>query len=286
MQASSPPLPSSAPAPEPLATSSSTLPVEHLSPHDIVTYFRCPHEMELHRAQHLSWRTGQPVAARTPLGTPPSLHSPLGPPPGESSNAMQGRLIVSIHDQLVYEDPDETGIPALFPSEQNHAKAFLRDHGPTLMDNSWGLSGRPDLVVRRGDGSYYPVEFKETHLWEGYHEAHGRFFDILQVIAECRLVEATWGAAPRAGVVYYGDTEGSGERQGTVEVPYGEPQRAWLQRAMTLIRADRIRAPVPAERNCNHCEPNRDGLCKYAQAGFSTSHRNEPEEPTHRRRFY
>lgn len=226
------------------------------------------------------------MAPRTPMGTPVAAHSPLGPPPGESSRAIPGRLLVGPHDQLVYEDPDEPGLPMLFAPEQNHARAFLRDRGPTLMDNSWGLSGRPDFVVRKGDGGIYPVEFKETHLWEGYQEAHGRFFDLLQVIAECRLVEATWGTAPRLGIVYYGDTEGSGGREGTVEVPYGDAQRAWLLQALALIRADRVRAPVPAERNCNHCEPNRDGLCHYAKAGFSTSHPNEPEAPSHRRRFY
>lgn len=270
----------------PAASPSSSAPAEHLSPHDIVTYFRCPHEMELHRAQHLSWRSGQAVQPLTPNATPPASHSPLPPPPGESSQAQPGRLIIGPHDLLLYEDPDESGLPILFPPEQSHVHAFLRQHGATLMDTAWGLSGRPDLVVRRGDGQLYPVEFKETHLWEGYQEHHGRFFDVLQVIAECRLVEAVWGSAPRFGVVYYGDTQGGGEREGYVEVPYGVPQREWLQAAMTIIRADRIRAPVPAERNCGHCEPNRDGLCRYASLGFEQHHPNERAEPFQRRRFY
>ena len=285
MQASNATVPSSLTIPAvPAATPAPA--VEHLSPHDIVTYFRCPHEMELHRAQHLSWRTGQAVLPLTPTGTPPSGHSPLTAPPGESANAQPGRLIIGVHDLLLYQDPDESGLPILFPPEQSHAHAFVRQHGATLMDPSWGLSGRPDLVVRRGDGQVFPVEYKETHLWEGYHEAHGRFFDVLQAIAECRLVEAVWGAAPRFGVVYYGDAAGGGEREGWIEVPYGAPQRDWLQAAMTLIRADRIRAAVPAERNCEHCEPNRDGLCRYACGSFDQHHRNERPEPFARRRFY
>ena len=276
-------------APTTLATSPPPGPivaVEHLSPHDLVTYYRCPHEMELHRAQHLSWRTGQLMVPLTPSGTTPGAHSPLPPPPGETSQAQPGRLIVGPHDRLLYQDPDESGLPILFPPEQSHAHSFVRQHGSTLMDRDWGLSGRPDLVVRRGDGQLFPVEYKETHLWEGYMEHHGRFFDILQVIAECRLVETTWGSAPRFGVVYYGDSAGGGEREGYVEVPYGDAQRNWLQRSLAQIRADRIRAPVPADRNCQHCEPNRDGLCRYACGGFDQHRPNERDEPFHRRRFY
>ncbi len=260
--------------------------LEHLSPHDLVTYFRCPHEMELHRAQHLSWRTGQPMTPRTPDGTLSTPRSPLLPPPVGEPQVVHGRLDVGLNDVLVYQDPDEPSLPFLFPSERNHAHAFLHANSPTLADPAWGLSGRPDYVVRTPQGTFYPVEYKETHLFEDYPRHHGRFFDFLQVLAECRLVEAVWGSAPRSGFVYYGDSAGGGEREGWVEVPYAGPAQRWLEQALRIIRADRIRAPVPNPGNCTHCEPNRDGLCRYARGDFEELH------PTHRgeiprfRRFY
>ncbi len=262
------------------------IPLEHLSPHDLVTYFRCPHEMELHRSQHLSWRTGAPLAPRTPSGTVPLSHSPLFPPPVGDPRPVHGRLDVGPQDTLVYQDPDEPALPFLFPAERSHAHAFLRDHSATLEDRAWALSGRPDYVVRRPDGHFFPVEYKETHLFEDYPRHHGRFFDFLQVLAECRLVEATWGVAPVSGLVYYGDSSGGGEREGWVEVPYAGAPRAWLQTALKLIRADPVRAPVPQEGNCGHCEPNRDGLCAYPKVRFEDVHPSHRGEVPRARRFY
>ncbi|MFI5414766.1 MAG: hypothetical protein ACHQ16_03750, partial [Candidatus Lutacidiplasmatales archaeon] len=67
---------------------------------------------------------------------------------------------------------------------------------------------------------------------------------------------------------------GDGQREGWVEVAYGESEEHWLRAALVQIRADPVRAPVPAERNCAGCEPNREGRCRYATTGFDPSLRS------------
>jgi CRISPR/Cas system-associated exonuclease Cas4 (RecB family) len=244
------------------------VPPEHLTPHDLVTYFRCPREMELRHRQREAWRTGHPLPAIGSVPPEARTRSPLPPPPIGHLLTFQGRLDVFPTDVLIYEDPEEDGLPILFPPERNQTRAFLQRHGHTLVDPSWGLSGRPDLVIRRRDGSLVPVEYKETHLWERFHEVHGRLFDLIQVLAECRLVEVTWGQRPRVGIVYYGDGPGGGEREGWVELAYGDEERAWLEHALLMIRQDRERPPIPSETHCSGCEMNRDHLCPQAAVPF------------------
>ena len=240
--------------------------LEHLTPHDLVTYFRCPHEMELGRASR-PHPIGGPVApVRTPADVVPLRHSPLFAPPIGHITVNEGPLDVAPLDRLVYEDPGEDDVPVLFPPEQVRLDGRFSNGHPTLIDGEWGLAGRPDLVIQRSDGAFVPVEYKETHLFVGYHEAHGRLFDTVQAIAECRLVEVTFGRRPSHGVVWYGDASGGGSREGWVEVPYGEAEVRWLKVALDQVRSDAVRAPVPAERNCASCGPNALGLCRYAAA--------------------
>jgi len=242
--------------------------LEHLTPHDLVTYFRCPHEMELQRVRHLSLVTGSAQVAATPPDATPERHSPLFAPPLGHPKVFEGRYDVFSGDRLIYVDEGEDGLPVLFPPEQTSLDPNLRLHGGTLHDDGFGLSGRPDLIVRRADGDLVPIEYKDTHLFVGYHEAHGRTFDAIQSIAECRLVEATTGRRPSHGVVYYGDVAGDGVREGWVEVPYGEAEEHWLRAALAQIRGDPVRPPVPNESNCVPCEPNRLGLCRFTSAHF------------------
>ncbi|HUI38352.1 MAG TPA: hypothetical protein VLY85_01840 [Thermoplasmata archaeon] len=241
---------------------------EHLTPHDLVTYFRCPYEMELHHAHRAGAGIG-PRPAVTPADVVPLHRSPLFDPPTMHAQANEGRLDFRSGDQLIYLDEMETGIPVLFPSDRVHIDPAFRAHWPNLVDHELGFSGRPDLVVRGQDGSVYPIEYKSTHLFVGFHEAHGRAFDVLQAIAECRLVHATLGQRPRHGVVLYGDVAGDGEHEGWVEVPYGDAEERWLRVALRQIREDPVRAPVPADRNCANCEPNSEGLCRFAAARFA-----------------
>jgi hypothetical protein len=238
--------------------------LEHLTPHDLVTYSRCPHEMELHRAERASQVSGTPVTPRTPAGTHPESHSPLFTPPVHSVQVFEGRIDFGPLDRLVYVDAGERGLPVLFSPEQTQPEPKLSGRNGTLIDDELGFAGRPDLVVRRVDGDLVPVEYKATHLFHDLHGFHGRTFDTIQAIAECRLVHAATGRRPSHGIVLYGDTGGDGGREGWVEVAYGESEEHWLRAALTQIRTDRVRAPVPAERNCATCEPNALGRCSYA----------------------
>lgn len=248
-------------------------PPEHVTPHDLVTYSRCPYEMELLHARHHSIVTGQPVAARTPLDVVPLRHSPLFSPPNLGVIVNAGRLDLALDDHLVYEDAGEEGLPILFAPEQVRLDARFQSPNATLIDPALGLSGRPDYVIRRGNGEVVPVEYKATHLFVGYHESHGRAFDVIQAIAECRLAHVAFGQRPSHGIVMYGDVAGDGEHEGWVQVPYGDAEERWLRAAITQIRADGTRAPVPVERNCVPCTPNGDGLCRYAVARYVDPHR-------------
>jgi hypothetical protein len=245
--------------------------LEHLTPHDLVTYSRCPHEMELHRAWQASVRTSAPVAPRTPPGTRPERHSPLFTPPVHSVQVFEGRIDFGPLDRLIYMDPGERDLPVLFSPEQTHLDPGLAEHHGTMLDAELSFAGRPDLVVQRADGDWIPVEYKGTHLYHDIHGPHGRLFDTIQAIAECRLVHAVSGHRPSRGIVLYGDTAGDGLREGWVEVAYGPAEERWLRAALAQVRSDTSRPPVPAERNCAACEPNREGRCSYAACGFDPS---------------
>jgi hypothetical protein len=248
---------------------------EHLTPHDLVTYFRCPHEMELHRSRRPTTNTGPAAAVRTPLDVVPLRHSPLFSPPLGRATVYEGRLDIGPRDTLVYRDEGEDDLPLLFAPEQVRIDPrFTIGHG-NLTDPELGFAGRPDLVIQRADGSLVPVEYKATHLFVGYHEAHGRAFDAVQAIAECRLVHAAFGRRPAHGLILYGDAAGGGQREGWVEIAYGDAEERWLKAALLQIRTDDVRAPVPAERNCAGCEPNGEGLCRYAAARYEGPHHRE-----------
>lgn len=247
-----------------MAAVTQALAPEHVTPHDLVTYSRCPYEMELVRTAHASVVSGQPVAARTPLGVAPMRHSPLFTPPNLGVVVNDGRLDIAPDDVLVYEDAGEDDLPILFSEQQVRLDTRFRPPSSTLVDRSFRLSGRPDLVVERRGGDLVPVEYKSTHLFVGYHESHGRMFDVIQAIAECRLVHAAFGRRPSHGIVLYGDVANDGEHEGWVQVAYGDAEEHWLRAAIDQVLQDGVRAPVPSERTCTSCGPNRDGVCRYA----------------------
>ena len=247
-------------------------PIEHLTPHDLVAYFRCPHEMELGRAYHARAVGGPVGPVRTPADVVPLRHSPLFPPPLGRLAVNEGRLDVFDNDRLVYVDPGEDDLPMLFPAERVHLDGRFANGHPTLSDPTWGIAGRPDMVIQRADGSLVPVEYKETHLFPGYHLAHGRTFDTVQSIAECRLTSVAFGRQVPYGIVLYGDEAGGGVHEGWVRIPYGGAEEGWLKAALRQIRDDTVRAPVPAERNCGGCEPNAEGQCRFAAARYEGPH--------------
>ena len=225
------------------------------------------------RAAHQAGAAGPgPVLA----GGPPARHSPLFPPPHMGARVFDGRLDLFDSDVLVYEDEGEEDIPVLFPPDRVRPDPAFRRHGVNLLDDELGLSGRPDFIVQRAGGAVVPIEYKATHLFHGWRamhlENHGRTFDLIQAIAECRLVQAVTGQRPPYGIVLYGDRGEEGEHEGWVEIPYGESEEHWLRAAVTQIRTDRERSPVPGDRTCPSCEPNRDSLCSFAAARYSNGH--------------
>lgn len=247
---------------------------EHLTPHDLVTYFRCPYEMERSRSRNGRGENGS-TAVRTPANVVPLRHSPLFAPPLGRVGVNEGRLDLSERDRLVYEDSGEDDLPMLFPPERVRLDPRFTNGHANLVDRELGLSGRPDLIIERADGSFVPVEYKETHLFVGYHEAHGRLFDTVQAIAECRLVHAVFGRRPPFGIVLYGDAQGDGRREGWVEIPYDDAEERWLRVALGQVRSDTVRAPVPAERNCGGCEVNALGQCVYAASRYEGPHHRQ-----------
>lgn len=247
-------------------------PAEHLTPHDLVAYFRCPHEMELEKARRGRTPSGSMGPVRTPADVVPLRHSPLFLPPLATARVNEGRIDFSERDRLIYLDEGEDDLPVMFPPENVRLDSRFSAGHATLSDAELGLSGRPDLVVLLANGTPVPVEYKATHLFVGYHTAHGRIFDAVQAIAECRLVEAAFGRRPSHGIVLYGDAAGSGLHEGWVEVPYGDAELAWLRAALTQVRSDAVRAPVPSERTCGGCEPNAEGLCRYAATRYEGPH--------------
>lgn len=251
--------------------------IEHLTPHDLVTYSRCPYEMELRHRLHAAQVAGGPLPSALLANGPALHHSPLFAPPQGQVRVYEGRLDVSETDVLVYEDEGERDLPILFPEERIRPEPIFRRHGPNLVDDELRFSGRPDYIVRRSNGEFIPVEYKATHLFVGWKSAHqenhGRGFDLLQAIAECRLVHTASGVRPSHGIVLYGDRGADGAHEGWVEVPYGEAEEHWLRAALRQIRSDRERSPVPSERNCSGCEPNREGHCRYAATRFEGAHR-------------
>lgn len=255
-----------------LAPLSAAPAAEHLTPHDLVTYFHCPHEMELGRTLHAQALGRVPPPVRTPLDVIPLRHSPLFAPPIGHVAVNEGRLDLAEEALLVYEDAAEDDLPVLFAPERVRLDPRFTNGHSNLVDVELGLAGRPDLVIRQPGGAFVPLEYKSTHLFVGYHEAHGRLFDTVQAIAECRLVHTVFGVRPPYGIVLYGDASGGGEREGWVEIPYGDAEERWLRVALEQVRGDRSRPPVPAERNCGSCEPNAEGLCRFAACRYEGPH--------------
>ncbi|MGI0055497.1 MAG: CRISPR-associated protein Cas4 [Thermoplasmata archaeon] len=260
----------------------SAAPTEHLTPHDLIAYFHCPHEMELTRAEHSAHVLGTPIAPRTPEHVVPLRHSPLFTPPLSSIEVVPGRLDLGPDDLLVYEDEGEDDLPVLFPPERVRKDPRFTTRPGTLHDPELNFAGRPDLVIARRGGELVPLEYKTTHLYTGYHDAHGRLFDTVQAIAECRLVEAAFGRRPPYAIVLYGDLAGDGTHEGWVKIPYTDADVHWLRAALIQVRTDSERAPVPAERNCGGCEPNALGLCRFAAARYEGPHHRTNWHPSPR----
>ncbi|HKQ52389.1 MAG TPA: CRISPR-associated protein Cas4 [Pyrinomonadaceae bacterium] len=101
--------------------------------------------------------------------------------------------------RLVYSDTGYA-VGRVAPTERN--LEGVRQERP-LVSRRYGLTGRPDYLVRTDEG-IIPVEAKSTRLPAG-----GRPYDshVMQLAAYCLLAEDALGATVPYGVIRYSDGE-------------------------------------------------------------------------------
>jgi CRISPR-associated exonuclease Cas4 len=119
---------------------------------------------------------------------------------------------------------------------------------PLLRSDRLGLVGRPDQIVRIG-GAYVPVEQKpRARVLQPSH--------VLQVGAQCLLVEETYGVRPPFGVVVLGNGK-------DVRVPFdGGLERAVLDtmsEMRTMLAENREPGPRWQAGKCSGC--GHHGTC-------------------------
>ena len=94
--------------------------------------------------------------------------------------------------------------------------------GRTLYSESYGLSGKPDLIIKRGT-NIIPVEIKNMRAPQEAYEGH-----IAQLIAYCLLIEECYGKKPKYGLLQYRDK--------SYEIAYTMERRKWLLSTMKEMR--------------------------------------------------
>ena len=119
-----------------------------------------------------------------------------------------------------------------------------------LVSRKYGLTGRPDYLVRTREG-IVPVEAKSTR-----RPANGRPYDshLMQLAAYCLLVEDALGARVPYGLVRYADGES--------RVEYTPELRETLLEIISEIREARDAEEV----HRSHDERQRCASCGYREA--------------------
>src|SRR5258708_12840119 len=89
----------------------------HLPPHDLVTFSRCPLEMELLHRRREAQRTSTTAA---PIGRVSAVlrQSPMFAPSSAHVRVVDGRLYLAPHDPLVYAAEGAEALPILFPPKR------------------------------------------------------------------------------------------------------------------------------------------------------------------------
>ncbi|GAB4400537.1 MAG: CRISPR-associated protein Cas4 [Anaerolineales bacterium] len=94
-----------------------------------------------------------------------------------------------------------------------------------LFSRRYGLTGRPDYLVRVGNARV-PVEVKSGQAPAQPYEGH-----VLQLAAYCLLAEEVFGVRPPYGLLRYDNA--------TLEIPYDEPLRSRLLDTLAAMREAR-----------------------------------------------
>jgi CRISPR-associated exonuclease Cas4 len=147
--------------------------------------------------------------------------------------------------RLIYSDTGHPvgSIGAIIESEQG-----VRQEKP-LISREYGLTGRPDYLVRTGKG-VVPVEAKSTKCPAGGkpYTSH-----VMQLAAYCLLVESSIGAEVPYGVIKYSDRE--------IIVDYTEELRDEL-----IMLLEEMRSALGAEDvHRSHHEPRRCDKCSMRE---------------------
>ncbi|MGD9962630.1 MAG: CRISPR-associated protein Cas4, partial [Thermoplasmata archaeon] len=117
------------------------------------------------------------------------------------------------------------------------------DESKVFKSERYGLSGRPDYVIRLAD-NIIPVEEKKGRTPQGPLFSH-----ILQVAAYCLLIEDTMGKAPPYGLLKYPERED--------EIEYNEDLKKVLVGKLGEIRD----AMASGEAHRNHDRPGKCVHC-------------------------
>lgn len=116
----------------------------------------------------------------------------------------------------------------------------------TIFSPGLGLVGRPDYLVREGDGSIVPVEIKSSDAPARPYDGH-----VLQLAAYCLLVEEAYGIRPSHGILQYRD------RSFAVDFTY--ELEADLLQLFEVMREDAVAEEVFRD----HLEPARCAHCGF-----------------------
>jgi CRISPR-associated exonuclease Cas4 len=116
------------------------------------------------------------------------------------------------------------------------------DSAKAFRSNNFGLSGRPDYIIKLGE-KLIPVEEKTGRTPKGPLYSH-----IIQVTAYCVLIEEAYGSPPPYGIVKYPEHE--------FEIEYNEDQKRMLLGKLAEMR----KAARAGEAHRNH---DRPGKCRF-----------------------
>ena len=156
-------------------------------------------------------------------------------------------LLLFLMERLQEEDPIPSG--RIIYNDLNE-----RTKAQTLYSEKYGISGKPDLIIKHGR-QFIPIEIKNMRAPEKAYEGH-----VAQLMAYCLLVEENFSKKPKFGVLEYRDK--------TYEIAYT------LERKMNLIstikemrkikRLDETHREHETEARCVYCgfrDICRENLC-------------------------
>ena len=111
----------------------------------------------------------------------------------------------------------------------------------TLRSERYRLVGRPDLLRRRPDGRWVPIELKHRPApRRGPFPSH-----LVQLAAYCLLIEDLTGRAPPFGVLRYVD--------GEVTVPFDAALRGKVLSVLAAVRGPYDGRADPSPAKCHGC---------------------------------